>query len=110
MVMSVYGRIRKRLKEYQEGEIKRQDKKLERLKFKAGYEYAKAEIERDRLETKKKIADAKAALHKAELADKKARSKIQDMKGSSDLERIGKEAWQLIMGKPKKKRKSKRKK
>ena len=77
--MGLLTTFKQKVKEYQADEEGRAQRRLERARTASEREKARGIIARERMKTKQEIAEAKAALLKAETARKKAAKELRDV-------------------------------
>ena len=79
--MGIISRFHKGVKKYMAEADQRAEKRLARIKTKAGREKEEARIQKERLTTKREVSQAKTALLQAEAKRKKAAKEVRDIGG-----------------------------
>ena len=91
--MSVIGKFKAGVKKYIAEADQRADKRLAQAKTQVARERVRAGIQKERLATKREIAQAQTALLQAEAKRKKAAKEVRDLGGGSSFSGLSNFLW-----------------
>ena len=91
--MSVIGKFKAGVKKYMAEADQRADRRLAKAKTQVARERVRAGIQKERLATKREIAQAKTALLQAEAKRKKAAKEVRDLGGGDAFSGLSNFLW-----------------